>query len=96
MTRARFEIPAAIRLTVGVVFILLSIPSFSANAVMRVFRGVDDRAIAVALAALGGWAVYDGVRGLLRARDAKAVRQIPCGSDGRSTRQTLRALPWVR
>ena len=67
MSRAQFEIPPAIRLTVGVVFILLSIPSFSAKAVMWEFHGFDDRVMGVAFAALGCWAVCGGVRGLLKA-----------------------------
>ena len=67
MSRAQFGIPPAIRLIAGVVLILLSVPSFKANAVMWVFHGIDDRAMGIALAALGGWAAYGGVRGLLRA-----------------------------
>ena len=67
MSRAQFEIPPAIRLTVGVVCILLAIPSFSAKAVMWEFRGFDDRVMGVAFAALGCWAAYGGVRGLLKA-----------------------------
>jgi hypothetical protein len=73
MTKGQFVIPPAIRLIVGGGLVLLSIPSFKANSVMWVFHGIDDRAFGVALAALGCWATYDGVRGLLRARGARAA-----------------------
>jgi hypothetical protein len=74
MTNVQFDIPPAIRLIVGVMFVLLSIPSFKANAVMWVFHGVDDRALGVPLAAFGCWAIYGGVRGLLRVRDATGAK----------------------
>jgi hypothetical protein len=74
MTRVQFAIPPALRATVGVLFVLLSIPSLRANAVGWVFHGVDSRVEGVALATLGCWAIYGGVRGLLRAKVARASR----------------------
>lgn len=74
MTRLQLGIPPALRVTVGVLCILLSIPSFRASAVGWVSNGVDSRVGGVALAALGCWAICGGVRGLLRARNTRAIR----------------------
>lgn len=71
MTGVRTKIPPAMRLMVGVMFILLSVPSFWANALAWEFHGVDDRAVALGFAALGGWAAYDGICGLLRRSASK-------------------------
>lgn len=74
MTKFQPAIPPALRVTVGVLLVLLSIPSFRANAVTWAFHGLDSRVEGIALAALGCWAIYAGVRGLLRARTATAAR----------------------
>jgi len=60
------------RLVIGLTLVLLSLPSFAAGAVRWEFHGIDSRVEGVALAALGCWAAYGGVRGLLRVRSAKA------------------------
>ncbi len=70
MTGKGTRVQPAIRLTVGVALILLSVPSFRADAVPWVFHGIDDRMLAVAVAVLGCWAAFDGVRGIIRARNA--------------------------
>jgi len=71
MTKNLIVISPPFRVAVGVMLVLLSVPSFTAKAVMWEFHGVDDRALAVVLVVLGSWAIYDGVRGLLMAGSAK-------------------------
>lgn len=70
MTRVQWRIHPGMRLAAGVLFILLSLPSLWAKAVSWEFHGVDNRVVGWGLAAFGCWAVYDGLRGLLRARSA--------------------------
>jgi len=70
MSKVQPRVPPALRMIVGIVFILLSVPSLTAPAVMWKWGVVDDRVLAVALAGLGCWAIYDGARGLLKARKA--------------------------
>lgn len=72
MTRVAFEVPPAIRLAIGLALVVLSLPSFATRAVNWVFAGIDDRALGVAVAAVGCGAAYDGFRGLLRARSEQA------------------------